>query len=236
MKNKVLLAAPNSFYKNYCFEDWILNAKRFGCDIFIADNSPLNANKDLYKKHRINYTWINPHGKDSYQFICDSQNIIRDYFLAGDYTHLFFLETDLFPPRTILPLLESFSLPVVSAPYFIYKNRETLLMNQEIRFINDEALTRNYSLNESFGFTDGNLKQCFAVGFGCTLIERFVMEELPFRIHGESMTGEAHADSFFYADLQRCKIPSYLYTGIIIRHYNSSWADIKMQMKGASSA
>lgn len=179
----------------------------------------------------MDYKWNNPYNKNTYEYICDSQNAIRDKFLKGEYTHLFFLETDLFPPKSILPLFESFDLPVVSAPYFIYKNRDTIAMNQEIRVFGEVAETRNYSLLESFNFTNGDLQQCYASGFGCTLIRRDVLEKVEFRIAGISNTGEAHADSFFYSDLQMNQIPAFMYTGLTVRHYNQDWSKLKLKIK-----
>ncbi len=228
---KVLLAAPTSAHKNYCIEEWISNAKRFGSDIFISDNSPGNSNKSLYKKHGINYSWVDPKGKTSVCYITESQNQIREYFLKGDYTHLFFLETDLFPHPSLLTLLYSLDLPVVSAPYFIYKGASTIQMNQEIKVVGKQAITRNYSLKESFNFTDGNVHQCYSTGFGCTLIKRVVIEALAFRYTGDNLTcnedgSASHSDSFFYSDLQRLKIPAFLYTGSVVRHYNSDWSKI----------
>lgn len=241
MKNKILLASPNSSVKNYCWNDWLDRARSFGVDIFISDNSLNDENKSLYEKHNIPYVWTNPLGKASFEYICESQNKIRDYFLGNNYTHLFFLETDLFPSKSILPLFECFDVPVVSSPYFIYKGAHTAPMNQEIRGFGDEALTRNYSLSESFQFHDGELKRCFSTGFGCTLIKREVLEGrkhssfegVKFRWIGDSLvvedpSGGSHADSYFYADLQRLKIPSYLYMGTLVRHYNQDWSKIDL--------
>lgn len=228
---RVLLAAPTSANKNYCAEEWVSNAKRFKQDIFISDNSLNNSNKEFYKKHNINYSWVDPKGKTSVQYITESQNQIRDYFLKNDYTHLFFLETDLFPHPSVLSLLQSLDLPVVSAPYFTFRGNGTILLNQEIKIVGSQAITRNYSLKESFNFTDGNVHQCYSCGFGCTLIKRSVVEALPFRYTGDNLTcnedgSASHSDSFFYSDLQKLKIPAYLYTGVNIRHYNSDWAKI----------
>lgn len=231
-KNKILLAAPNSFHKNYCFEEWINLAKSFKVDIFIADNSPNDCNKELYKKHKVDYIWTNPAGRSSYDFICSSQMKIRQRVLQGGYTHLFFLETDVFPPRTILPLLECIDAPVVSVPYFIYKGKDTIQMNQEIRIFGKLGISRNYSLFEAFRFIDGNVHQSFSTGFGCSLIKADVLDAAPFRWIGDKFvvndeSGASHPDSFFYCDLQRLKIPSYMYTGYTINHYNSDWSKIK---------
>ncbi len=178
-------------------------------------------------------------GKTTYTYICESQNQIRDYFLAGNYTHLFFLETDLFPPRDIVRLFKTVNAPVISAPYFLYYHREKMQMNQEIKIIGGQrAITRNYTLKESFNFTDGRIKEGFAFGFGCTLIRRDVVEKIPFRVVGENLTcnedgSPSHADSFFYSDLQKNHISPYLYTGITVVHHKSEgvWLKVKQEEK-----
>jgi hypothetical protein len=239
--DRILLAAPHSIHKNYCFIPWLVLAKSFGVDIFISDNSPGNENAEMYESLGVDFEWVNPEGKTSEEFICESQNQIRNRVIEKGYSHLFSLETDLLPPKTILPFLftasKHYGLPVVSAPYFIYKNRHSQIMNQEIRIIGFEGYTRNYSLKESFGFQDGDIHQCYSTGFGCTLIRKDVLEKLEFRSEpdqwvAENEIGRSHADSYFYADLQRLNIPSYLYTGIVVRHYNSDWSKIRSQVDG----
>lgn len=234
--NKILIAAPNSSFKNYCWDAWLARARSFKCDIFIADNSINNENAVLYQKHNIKYAWNNPLGKSSFQFICESQNQIRDYFLENNYTHLFFIETDLLPPKQLLPLFECINVPVVSAPYFIQKGSHTSPMNQEIRGFGEHALTRNYSLFESFSFQNGDFHRCFSTGFGCSLIKREVIEQIEFRYIADSLVqehvyGGSHPDSYFYADLYRLGIPVYLYTGIVVRHYNQDWNKVMMALR-----
>lgn len=231
--NKILLAAPNSAYKNYCFKEWAMLAKlfseKYGCDIFVVDNTIGDLNKSLYKKHKINYSWVNPKGKSSFEYICESQNKIRNKVLKDRYTHLFFLETDLFPPLSVLPLMECLDKQVVTMPYFLYSGYSTILMNQEVRIFGDDALVRNYSLSESFSFFNGETRECFSSGFGCSLIKREVLEKITFRCTPDPWSNagfgaNAHADSYFYTDLQRAKMQPYMYTGHVIRHYNSDWS------------
>jgi hypothetical protein len=204
-------------------------AEKYGCDILIADNTPKNKNKKIYKKYKINYVWINPHNKTSFEYICESQNKIRQIMLANGYTHLFFLETDLFPPLSVLPLMECLDKPVVTVPYFIYKGYSTMLMNQEVRIFNQDAIIRNYTLSESFSYFNGDTLQCLSSGFGCSLIKREVLVRVKFRCTPDAWVTDApglqsFADSYFYTDLQRSKIPAFMYTGYVVRHYNSDWS------------
>lgn len=234
MKEKILVAAPNSFHKNYVACEYftlIKNLSHGNYDIVIADNSPDNCNKDLYEQLGIKHLWINPKGKSSYQFIWESQNAIRNYFLDGDYTHLCFIETDLLPDPSILEYLTAYNLPVVGIPYFIYKGETSMLMNQQIDAFFTGGETRNFTLEESFRLMDGKLRISFSIGFGCVMIERWVIATFPFRYMPDQnvrndASGASHADSFWYADLFIQGMEVYLDTSMVVEHRNQDWMQI----------
>lgn len=236
MKQKVLVAAPNSVHKNYIFCEYFTMLKNLSHDnyeFFIVDNSPDNSNKELYEQLGIPYKWINPKGKSSFQFIWESQNEIRNYFLDGDYTHLCFIETDIIPPPWILDYLLAHDKPVVGVPYFIYKNDDSILMNQEIDPFWTGGNTRNYSLEESFQQMTGELQQAFSIGFGCILIERWVVAQFPFRYVPDEyvrndISGGSHADSFWYADLYMAGMDVFLDPSFVVPHYNLDWSTINL--------
>jgi hypothetical protein len=235
MKEKILVAAPNSVHKNYVASEYfslIKNLTHPNYDILIVDNSPGNANKDLYEELGINYAWIDPKGKSSYHFIWESQNHIRNHFLDGDYTHLCFIETDILPPPWILEYFVSYGVPVVGAPYFIYKNDSSLLMNQQIDAFYTGGETRNFTLEESFHQMKGKMNMSFSIGFGCVMIERWVVARYPFRFQENQYVRNdaampSHADSFFYADLWMDGIQVYHDTSLVVEHRNLDWAKIE---------
>jgi hypothetical protein len=235
MENKILVAAPNSHHKNYIAEEYfslIRNLTHPNYDIFIADNSPNNANKDLYEQLGIKYQWNDPKGKSSYHFIWESQNNIRNYFLDNpEYTHLCFWETDILADPGILEYLTAYKVPVVGIPYFIYKGSDTILMNQQLDIYFTGGETRNYSLEESFRFMNGRLKFAYSIGFGLVMIERYVVAHFPFRYTPDqyvrnSDKGPAHADSFWYADLFMSGMDVCLDTSRIAEHRNQDWMKI----------
>lgn len=240
MKEKILVAAPNSFHKNYIAKEYfslIKNLSHPDYEIFIADNSPNNENKDLYDQLGINYVWTNPKGKNSFQFIWESQNEIRNYFLDNkEFTHLCFIETDLLPPPYILEYLLAHQKSVVGLPYFIYKDNDSILMNQELDPFWTGGETRNFTLEESFMQMKGDLKMAFSIGFGCVMIERWVVATFPFRFTNDKnvqndASGPSHADSFFYADLFMAGLEVYLDTAMPIDHYNQDWMKINIDNK-----
>lgn len=234
-KPKVLVAAPNSYHKNYIFERYftlIRNLNFDNYDIFIVDNSPENKNKDLYEELGIDYKWVNPAGRSSHVFIWESQNEIRNRFLDGDYTHLFFLETDLLPQPWILDYLVSLNVEVAGCPYFIYKGNGTILMSQEVETLFTGGHTRNLEFEESFYKMDGKIQKGFAIGFGCLLMSRNIVARYPFRYQEDYLVrndevSPAHADSFWFGDLYLNGETVYFDTSMVIPHMNQDWLTIQ---------
>jgi hypothetical protein len=224
---KVLLAAPTFSGKNYCFIDWWLNIKQFAypdLDILLVDNSIGMDNVAYLEKFDIRVLHVEPKNRKTQEYITESQNLIRDVFLDEGYDYLFSLETDCFPERKdVIERLMIHDLDVVSAPYFIGKGEESeLLIGALVKsFVAKNALFGiNLPLRYAFYLIDGTVKQATNCGIGCTLIKKWVIEKIPFRIEQGNF---AHSDSFFYTDLFYNGIPSYLDTGIFCRHENQDW-------------
>ncbi len=227
MKQKVLIAAPTSSVKNYCVNEYVSNVLAMGHDFLLADNTPDNANKELYNAMGLfNYIWIDPSNKNHFQVITESQNAIRKYFLENDYTHLMFIESDLLPPVWAVDKLLAHELLVVGFPYFIYNGSDTTLMIQKMLY--SPSINWGFSTQlqkkEAFLFIDGSIKKLHALGFGCVLIAREIIESFPFRSSPDGYTiGETHADSFFYNDLERNGVPVFCDTSMVITHWNQDW-------------
>ncbi len=228
---KILLAAPTSIHKSYCQKEWFALAMGMGHELFIVDNSPGNANKSFYRQLGINYKWVNPKGKKTIEYITESQNMIRDYFLKGDYTHLAFLETDLFPNPNVFEYLSLRNAPVIGHPYFIHKGDHSAYMIQASDLQDKYLFTRNMGTVEAFSYINGKAMGAYAIGFGCVLIRRDVLELLKFRATESAQVindkiHNSHADSFFYADCALKGVPVLVDTSVTIRHYNSSWEKV----------
>ncbi len=221
---KVLLAAPTSTYKQYIFLEWYIHAATLtypNYEIFIVDNScDKNYHKEL-RKMGINVAYYNPKGKTNHEYITESQNMLRDYFLANKFDYFFSYEADQFAPRNIIEKLLMADKDVISAPYFIdhgYKSR--LLISYF-----EQTGEKNYKtvfpeMDKLIKFMDGTIKQTYENGIGCTLIKRYVLEKIRFRIE---KFHPGHSDKYFYADLWESGIHNYVDTSILVRHFNSDW-------------
>lgn len=224
---KVLIGTPTSNQKDYCFDDWYDNVKMFTypeVDLLMVDNSIGEAYHKHLKSKGVNCVHVNPAGRHTQQYITESQNVIRNYFLDHpEYTHLFMLESDVFPPCYVIEQLLHHDLECVGAPYFIQSGMDShLLLGIYVPGFSPETEVTGMVMRPtlSFIFMDGTLKLTSMQGVGCTMIKREVIEKIPFR----SIEGHKnHADSFFYEDLFKAGYQNYSDTSLEIQHRNLDW-------------
>lgn len=224
----ILLACPISHHKEYCMRRWLDHIKKIIGDvhIFLVDNS---SNAEWHKQYiepGVEIYHINPVGRNV-DYIRDSRNIIRSKFLLSNYTHLFSLECDVFPPLDVLLNFLSMNKKVACAPYFIGQALHSIICMSKIDRYTTRAgnkVNRPISIRESHNFTGKGILQVDAPGLGCCLIERDVIESTYFRtIPGTNV----HDDTFFYIDLKKMEVKVWMDTSLIMEHENSSWDLIK---------
>ncbi len=231
---KILVAAPTSDKKDYCFDEWIdriLSLDYANYDILIVDNShnPTYYHKILNKGVRCIH--VEPKG-NVVDYITYCQNIIRECTIKGGYHALVSIESDVFVSPEIISHLVHHSKPVVTAPYFVqYKGGDPTIcwMDATEQFIED----RIYVQTELLGTEDtlhrlnGELVQVFACGIGCTLIHWEVLELIKFRSgvreNEKRVDRSVFSDSLFYLDCKRKGIPCYLDTSLLVEHKYSGW-------------
>jgi len=222
---KVLLSAPTSTYKQYIFLEWYLHASNLSYpnyEIVIVDNSHDEKYHKELLKMGINVLYCNPKGKTNHQYITESQNMLRDYFLKSKAAYYFSLEVDIFPPRNIIEQLMAANKDVISAPYFIdHGHKSRLLISYFEETTKDNWENVFPELPELANFMDGTIKQTYENGIGCTLIKRHVLEKIAFRVEDFS---PGHSDKYFYADLWASTIHNWVDTSILVRHFNSDWS------------
>jgi hypothetical protein len=224
-KPKVLLAAPTSIFKDYVFLEWYLHASTLtypNYDIVICDNSLDTSYAPKLRRMGVKTLYVSPRGKTPRQYIAESQNMLREVFLEGRYDYFFSLEVDIFPPRNIIEKLLSCGKPIVSAPYFYdFGIKSKPLVHYFVQKPDGGITTHCANLSEAIDWLDGTVKPIYQSGVGCTLIERSILEKIPFRWESGN---NGFSDSFLYYDLTyKLKINNWLDTSILCRHYNSDW-------------
>lgn len=222
MTEKVLVAAPTNSRKDYICNEYLRNVTNFTYpfkNYYFVDNSYnifYHAEKFIDKGFDCDY--VNPKGKNNNDYICESQNKIREYFLNSDCTHLFLLEEDLLPPPYIIEDLLSYNTEIAVARYFIGEGKDSHLLHQIMDDTWSPNVNINYSPAGSFLEWGTGQQTNFNYGLGCIMIKKDVMKEIQFRVEDETN----HADSFFWLDVNYLEIPFKVHDKLI-EHRNLNW-------------
>ena len=236
---RVLLAAPTSNHKDYCFDDWckmVRNLSYPNLDILLVDNS---ADESYYNKileAGILCFRVPPEGAPP-QFIAKCQNCIRDYFLAGQYDFLFSLETDVFVPKNIIEYMIGFQLPMLNISYHVTQRDKDTMCIQGMTKTGKSNRLKLLGYNEAFDLYDGEIKQLNSMsigeefqvtgtGIGCSLIRSDILEQQGFRVDAKKGLA-VFSDSYFHLDLQRAGITDMLDTTIVVEHRRQDWKNLK---------
>jgi hypothetical protein len=123
----------------------------------------------------------------------------REMFLAGRYDAMLVIESDIIPPADTLQKLAALD---ADCAYGVYRFRASNVINIYERY-KQPARNMGESLSahpsKLFAAIKAGITPCSGAGFGCILIKRKVLEEMPFRVrwpeHG------AHCDTPWSEDV-----------------------------------
>ena len=213
--NRVLVSMPTADKKDYCVDEFINQIKTFTYplyDIFVLDNSkdPKHVQKFWENGIKAVHEPVNGNFKEE---LARHQNIIRNYFLNGDYDYLLMLESDVFAGECIIENLVSYAdvykASIVTATYEIRKDEDVLCLTStsDRRAVRSEKiLTREHGYNI---MGQGTLPlrhllvdpdaRITATGIGCTLFSRNVLEQVEFRVDLK-LNPNAFSDTFIFTD------------------------------------
>ncbi len=222
---RVLLAAPISRNKEYILQDWLQHITGFtypAYDIFLVDNSPDPAFHQEVWRRGFQCGYYPPQGKRAPDFIADSQNMLRQYFLENDYDYFFSLECDNFPPHNIIELMLSYRADNINIPYFLKQGPATAL-GVQLSVINYQGWCANKVMApyEGIGAFDGRVKRYFAPSIGCSLFSKKLMQQLKFRTCRSNPM--AFSDSFWHLDSNRIGIKPLVHMGVLCEHRRFTW-------------
>lgn len=235
----VLIVAPTSKDKDYCFKDYASQLRGFNYpdyDILLCDNSEdKNYIKTIWKEG-FNCLRVEPKG-NPIEFVCESQNKLRQGFLQGGWDYMFMLETDVFVhPDTIahmVAIAEAHKADVVSGLYNVFHGDKRTLCLQSTTFLHAAKSHKMLSPDSSFAVLDGQIKDItemrigndtcvYSAGTGINLIRREVMETIEFRVEPKQ-NKTAFSDTYFGLDLLRHGFSQIVDQSIIAEHRTKSW-------------
>tara|TARA_Y100000034_G_scaffold122269_1_gene167502 strand:+ start:205 stop:1020 length:816 start_codon:yes stop_codon:yes gene_type:complete len=230
---KVLVACPTYEGKDYCVDEWISHIKDLkytNYNILLVDNTADNGDHAKWLTDTYGIEVIHHYRKDTAlnQMMAECNEIIRKRVIDKGYDYLMSIESDVFPPKNIIPYLINKKLDVISGMYrigfgkwkfpLLQITEPTSKIHEETGMI--EGKVRQLWWDELLNFVDGEIKQIHACGIGCTLIKRRILDIIEFRTEE---TSSAHADSYFYMDLWNKNIPVFVDTSILCKHENEDW-------------
>lgn len=124
----------------------------------------------------------------------------RELFLRGPYEAMLVIESDIIPPRDTLKRLAALEVDVA---YGVYLFRASPVVNVFERYKIPDARNIGESLTVRGLWEEAKqmgVVECSGAGFGCILIRRHVLEEVPFRVEKDGVRG-AHCDSYWTRDV-----------------------------------
>jgi len=224
---KVLVACPTYEGKDYCVDEWInhiKNLKYNNYNILLVDNTADNGDHAKWLADTYGVEVIHHYRKDISLngLMAECNEIIRKRVIDEGYDYWMSIESDVFPPKNIIPKLMNHEKPIVSGIYKIGFGDWKYPLLQVVEKVNEEeGNIRQMHWEEILDYIDGELKPIHGCGIGCTLMHKELLKKFGFRVEKDSPT---HADSFFYLDLWNEGIAVYVDTSIICRHDNRDWA------------
>jgi len=199
---KILIGFPTSSAKDYCFEDFVKQITSFTYplyDIFVVDNSKDKNHIKEFHKRGIKAVH-EPINGDFREELARHQNIIREYFLNGDYDYLMMIESDVFTGECILEKLVSYA---VRSEKILERSHGYDIMGQGV-----------LPLNQLLVDPDAKIT---ATGIGCTLFRREALELVYFRVDLD-LNKRAFSDTFIYTDMQKLGFKILIDSNIICEH------------------
>lgn len=230
---RVLVAFPTSDKKKYCEEDFIKQITTLTYplyDIFVVDNSEDPKEVKIWWENGIKAVH-EPINGDFREELARHQNIIRDYFLRGDYDYLMMIESDVFTGECIIEKLiahaEVHQAGAVTATYEIMKGEPTLCLTatSDLNRVRSEKLLPRAIGYKEMGKgvvkfkdflkdADANLT---ATGIGCTLFHKEALQHVKFRTDLK-VNARAFSDSFVFTDIEKIGYQCYIDSDLILEH------------------
>lgn len=189
-------------------------------DVLIVDNSDDEQYQGVLRravsrfKGRARVEHLNADGR--FTKILASRQLVRERFLAGRYTHLLMVDSDVILPRNAV---EEFGTRTLATG--IYLNAFEVEGRPSIRpclFIDVDGRARHVTVAEVLRSRELRIG---AAGLGCTFAAREVLEAVSFRLNRHG-TGE---DIMFYRDALAAGYPAVALTQIRCAHMHFAQGD-----------
>lgn len=218
------MACPISQVKDYCLPEWLSHVSKLSYpnkDYYFVDNTKDRSYHKSINRIGFDCDHIKPK-KDLNDTLAESQNMIREKVLSDGYDYLMFIECDQFVPLDIIEKLSHHNNQVVGISYPIFRGENIRSVATKSTSMGNHVKMQSLRVEEEFSFSGNGLMRVDAIGFGCVLIHRNVLEKVKFRNGKDGCA----TDSSFYEDCYRLNIPIHIDTDKT-SHHNSDGVGIK---------
>lgn len=202
---RILIGTPTFGYHEHCIDEFVaaLELQSERCfDYVLVDNSPTLAYVNELRAKGLPVIRA-PYHHRMRERTTVARNLIREIVLRGAYSHLLFLDQDvMLPPHGLARLLQH-SLPVVSGIYCKDEDGERYAM---VVLPDWQTRPGGIKVTPLILLEGRGLVEIEAAGFGCLLIERRLVEKLPFRY---DLAVNMGTDLTFCADVRSLGCPIY---------------------------
>mgnify|MGYP001566800737 FL=1 len=235
MAGKILVGCPIFKGKEYCLKEFLdgLNSISYhDFDVCLVDNSQgtdffkrlkqiagewSKTHKNKFFVERVEIDSIEPRAK-----IVAARNVLLEKTLKGGYDYFFSLEADVVAPSDVLERLICRGKKIISGIYFNLipaKNSLVILAYKHLGFDEKgEEQTQTLALQKIMPIRV--IENLRAVGVGCMLIHRSVLEKITFRFDQKF---EAFDDWWFCTDAIKAGYSISVDTSMLCRHYYRPW-------------
>ncbi len=204
---KYLVSSYTHEVKRYCDKRFFERIMSYDADKFIVDNSQGLEYTEHLKKLTggyVNHIDVpkEPQETRFLRNVANSANMVRDYFLGGDYEYLVIIESDVLPPVDLLRLFD-----------------EGITMAEGLPFGEWAAIGGLYypGFHDFRGAGKLELEKTHHVLSGCTVYSRDIIEMFPFRWSYEELG--AFPDAWICHDINKKTDRSlYNYKRIVCEH------------------
>lgn len=232
---KILVASPISKRHDYCLDNWVKSIREYkgvDCDMLLIDNTLDDG--VFYQSIKVEYPDVKilRHEYDNkkhhfLEMLAHVRERIRDYFIEGDYTHLFFIDVDttVYPeyPKQLIdydkdrvgPVVAVFYRPI-DVPCVLHTGYVTMGFGIDYYSWSEIILAKERLIK-----VHGN-------ALGCTMIKRRVMEDCHFRSHPSFIYGE---DLWFNTEMNDKGFECWCDTDYKAFHDNTPWTKVTEENK-----
>ena len=225
---KVLVGAPNNAKKEYCLERYINRLKELtypNYEIVLCDNS----SDDEFKKKIENYgikCLKTPWNEKSRYRIVESRNMLRNYALDNGFDYYMSIEADVIPPKDIIERQLEHNKKVVGGWYYVGNSGQARpCVSQEWKAIGDDKIVQ--APPTMVRMAQEKLMKAFLGSMGIILINREVLEKIPFRVFEHF---NHHDDTWFFFDCESKGFDVWIDTELLVAHFQQpdQWLNEKL--------